>query len=669
MDDIKAETTVGDEISPHTSFDVLDVPEHAGSSDSMDEDGVEDEEGWEDVQPDVEEVSFKSFFDDLNFQDVHCMLEYCKKTYGFDFLKIKRELDLEFLEMIKLVNYIRTEAKRGVNNPEVFHKRQFEDDQYLQPVLDDDAVLYSLDELDITLEVDDSREVRKTSALNRPFTEDETVALKQDLAAKWDSFRDFYHQQKRKTHTSTIRDQVRRVFGGRTTDGRVYRRASAPALGAQSHDHLLSEESSEDLAEIEDPPTNPLDKALPIIPIASIDNDPRDHLVSAAHHTLPAATTPPKPLPKAPVASIDDAHRDPFTSAADLTLPTDTTQPNRPENDTHYMEAYAQIDIHETMLKDRVRTDAYRNFVNNHSNAFKDKIVLDVGCGSGILSLFCAKAGAKKVYAVDQSDILYKAREIVHDNGFSDTITCIRGKIEHMRASDIPKVDVIISEWMGYGLLYESMLDSVLFARDHFLRPGGLMVPSAASLQIAPVRDEEYAADKVQYWSDVYGFNMSAMASQIHRDAIMHAIPPNAIVGPSDTFLTIDLYTCTRLDLEFTKQFNVSLSQDIDNLSGFGVWFSVDFDVPGALDARSSLTTSPFEPSTHWLQMYLMVDPKMNPAGPLAAGAQITGTVKYAKRQANAREIDVVIEWEAARMVGALGETDLEGGKQTWMIV
>ena len=75
------------------------------------------------------------------------------------------------------------------------------------------------------------------------------------------------------------------------------------------------------------------------------------------------------------------------------------------------------------MLKDRVRTDAYRNFIYSHPSAFKDKIVLDVGCGSGVLSLFCAKAGARKVYAVDQSDILYKAREIVHDNGFSDTIT------------------------------------------------------------------------------------------------------------------------------------------------------------------------------------------------------------------------------------------------------
>lgn len=125
---------------------------------------------------------------------------------------------------------------------------------------------------------------------------------------------------------------------------------------------------------------------------------------------------------------------------AQPTLPENTILPNPPENDSHYMEAYAQIgmaavcgslrdtvltypDIHETMLKDSVRTNAYKTFIYSNPGVFKDKTVLDVGCGSGILALFCAKAGAKKVYAVDQSDILYRAREIVHENGFSDVIT------------------------------------------------------------------------------------------------------------------------------------------------------------------------------------------------------------------------------------------------------
>lgn len=74
------------------------------------------------------------------------------------------------------------------------------------------------------------------------------------------------------------------------------------------------------------------------------------------------------------------------------------------------------------MLKDSVRTYAYRDFIYDNKHLFKDKVVLDVGCGTGILSLFCAQAGASKVIAVDNSEIINKAREHVHENGFGQTI-------------------------------------------------------------------------------------------------------------------------------------------------------------------------------------------------------------------------------------------------------
>lgn len=51
--------------------------------------------------------------------------------------------------------------------------------------------------------------------------------------------------------------------------------------------------------------------------------------------------------------------------------------------------------------------------------------------------------------------------------------SCIRGKIEEVTLP-VKQVDIIVSEWMGYVLLYEAMLDSVLFARDKYLAPGGL---------------------------------------------------------------------------------------------------------------------------------------------------------------------------------------------------
>ena len=120
--------------------------------------------------------------------------------------------------------------------------------------------------------------------------------------------------------------------------------------------------------------------------------------------------------------------------------------------------------------KDKVRTEGYMNAIFENKNIFKDKIVLDVGCGSGILSLFAAKAGAKQVIAVDMSNIIEQAIHIARENGYEDKIVFLRGKLEEVKLP-VEKVDIIISEWMGYFLLFESMLDSVLYARDKYLEP------------------------------------------------------------------------------------------------------------------------------------------------------------------------------------------------------
>ena len=55
-------------------------------------------------------------------------------------------------------------------------------------------------------------------------------------------------------------------------------------------------------------------------------------------------------------------------------------------------------------------------------NDFKDKIVVDVGCGSGILSLFAAKAGAKRVYAIEASGVAEAARKIIEKNGMQGVV-------------------------------------------------------------------------------------------------------------------------------------------------------------------------------------------------------------------------------------------------------
>ena len=150
-------------------------------------------------------------------------------------------------------------------------------------------------------------------------------------------------------------------------------------------------------------------------------------------------------------------------------------------NKDYYFGSYSHFNIHEEMLKDRARTDAYKNAIEKNRHLFEGKVVLDIGTGTGILSLFAVKYGkAKKVYAVDNADIAYFAKDIVEKNGYKDKIQVIKGKIEEVKEIKENSIDVIISEWMGYFLLYESMLDSIVTVRDKYLKKGGTIWPNRA---------------------------------------------------------------------------------------------------------------------------------------------------------------------------------------------
>lgn len=83
------------------------------------------------------------------------------------------------------------------------------------------------------------------------------------------------------------------------------------------------------------------------------------------------------------------------------------------EDHDYYFNSYSSFHIHEEMLKDTVRTKSYMNAILYNKDSFKDKVVLDIGCGTGILSIFAAKAGAKHVYAIEFAEIAYYAKEII----------------------------------------------------------------------------------------------------------------------------------------------------------------------------------------------------------------------------------------------------------------
>lgn len=319
-----------------------------------------------------------------------------------------------------------------------------------------------------------------------------------------------------------------------------------------------------------------------------------------------------------------------------------------------YFESYSYNAIHESMIKDTIRTDAYRDFIYDHKDLFKDKVVLDVGCGTGILSMFCAKAGAKSVIAVDNSAIIDKARENVFRNGLQDKVRCLRGKIEEIQMP-VSKVDIIVSEWMGYGLLYESMFDSVIYARDRYLAEDGLMVPSYAALRIAPLADSDLKASHIDFWRDVYGFDMTAMLERANEEALVRVVDEKELAAESVAFLELNLHTTQVGDLVFTKPFQVRWKEGFKSLEGFVAWFDIIFGTSKSQAIKSGTTakeakaqgltafsTGPHSQATHWQQVIFLME---NSQPELTAGEEVNGEVTYVKKDGKERSLDIEISW------------------------
>lgn len=301
----------------------------------------------------------------------------------------------------------------------------------------------------------------------------------------------------------------------------------------------------------------------------------------------------------------------------------------------HYFSSYDHFGIHEEMLKDTSRTLSYRLAMYKNKHLFKDKIVLDVGCGTGILSMFAAKAGAKHVYSVDMSNIIEKAREIVSLNGFDDKITLLQGKLEDIELP-VKEVDIIVSEWMGYFLLYESMLDTVLYARDKYLVKGGLILPDKCLMLIAGIEDGQYKQDKIHYWEDVYGFDYSPFIKVAMVEPLVDTVENNSLITLPHKFFEFDINTVTKEGLSFQRDFTLE-AIDSDLCHAFVVWFDCVF--PG--DEKVVLPTGPMDHYTHWKQTVFYMDQVLD----VKKGDTIKGSIASQPNATNPREVDIEIEW------------------------
>jgi protein arginine N-methyltransferase 6 len=341
--------------------------------------------------------------------------------------------------------------------------------------------------------------------------------------------------------------------------------------------------------------------------------------------------------------------------------------------DAAYYAAYGDLTVHETMLRDSRRTLAYKEGLERCAHLFRGGVVLDVGSGTGVLSVFAARLGARRVYAVEPSSLATLTEAVVRDNGLAGVITVIPGRVEDLLVlpDGCSQVDIIVSEWMGYSLLFEGMLPSVLTARERFLKPGGLMLPSHATIWAAPLSDEARFDAATSLWhSNPYGIDMSAMAP--HALSCAFSRPVIDCFAP-ETMLTWPI-PLRRIDCLAVKADELTIKCDFSapslgsgTLNGLLLWFDVEFHTPESLAAEQAaeqaascergsgglqpckgvvsqkrllsdsqvvrLSTAPDQEATHWMNTGLML------TQPLAAtqDGEITGKLMLAPHAQGSR--------------------------------
>jgi protein arginine N-methyltransferase 1 len=265
------------------------------------------------------------------------------------------------------------------------------------------------------------------------------------------------------------------------------------------------------------------------------------------------------------------------------------------------------LDYHSSMLADAVRVESFRRAIEQ---AVKPgDVVIDLGTGSGILAHFAKRAGAAKVFAIEVSEIIKIAVELLKANGDARDVQAINSVSYFVQG--LVQADVLVTETLGDFGLDEGIMGAVIDARHRLLKPSGIIVPSKVGMWCGPIESEEDHR-RVDAWkSDVSGYDMSNVRPLAANLMYQARLPKERFLAPPACLGEVELKSHATAEFRGSAPFAIARDGIMHGVGGF---------FASELVAGVAVTNSPFAEETSWRQCFLPVDPPL----PVHAGDSVS---------------------------------------------
>uniref|UniRef100_H3AWQ8 type I protein arginine methyltransferase n=1 Tax=Latimeria chalumnae TaxID=7897 RepID=H3AWQ8_LATCH len=310
----------------------------------------------------------------------------------------------------------------------------------------------------------------------------------------------------------------------------------------------------------------------------------------------------------------------------------------REDEDEVYFSSYGHYGIHEEMLKDKVRTESYRDFMYLNPHIFKDKklIMITWGCSTHCILLFPVKKKKKKFLSEEKKKNIYEAIYLKLSNFLFQNPFLLNGRLAEF-TMPLDPLNVVIENWLGYFLLFESMLDSVIYARDKYLaEEGSVVYPDLCTINLAALGDMKKHADRIAFWDDVYGFKMACMKKAVIPEAVVEVLNPDTLISEPCVIKTIDCNTTSALDLQFSSDFALKITETTEctAIAGF---FDIFFEKNCC--SKVTFSTGPCSTKTHWKQTVFLLEQPIS----VKSGENLQGKITVQKNRKDPRSLFITL--------------------------